>query len=93
MLKLCTFTSKEILKLLLINENVAEPFEQEKKHRSPLFYVFMANCEAFYKEFFMDYLQKILPNEYKTLISKIFNSKIQLYDSSKKQLILGPSVF
>ncbi|CAK71913.1 unnamed protein product (macronuclear) [Paramecium tetraurelia] len=75
-MKQLTFSGKEILKLLLIQENIAEPFQLDKQKRSLFTTIFLLNYDIFYKEFFVDYLQKILPQDYKNIMIKILNATV-----------------
>lgn len=84
--KLCNFSAKDILKILHINDTTAEFLEIDRSKKLPLISVFLQNCEIFYKEFFIDYLQKILPQDYKNVMLKIFNAKVQ--DSTIFQLAI-----
>ncbi|KAM3134202.1 hypothetical protein pb186bvf_013720 [Paramecium bursaria] len=49
---------------------------QTKQNQFPFTAIFFKNCQVFYKEFFVDYLQKILSGEYKVLMGKILNTPI-----------------
>ncbi|CAD8073915.1 unnamed protein product [Paramecium sonneborni] len=81
-MKQLSFNGKEILKLLLIQDNVAEPFQQDKQKRSLFTTIFLLNYDIFYKEFFVDYLQKILPQEYKNIMTKILNATVCKLDEN-----------
>jgi len=82
--KLCNFSAKDILKILHINDTTAEFLEMDRNKKLPFLSMFLQNCEIFYKEFFIDYLQKILGAEYKNVMLKIFNAKV--YDCTIFQL-------
>ncbi|CAD8160742.1 unnamed protein product [Paramecium pentaurelia] len=81
-MKQLSFNGKEILKLLLIQDNIAEPFQLDKQKRSLFTTIFLLNYDIFYKEFFVDYLQKILPQDYKNIMIKILNATVCKLDEN-----------